>query len=362
MGDTEEETLAKLTWWAKRRLRHSATGGPDASTADNRIARAYLVDRLKPTIPNPHPGASPNRSLVEATNGCHGAAALLSDLARSVNIPLRHVLCMEDLICPPSKSFLSSVHAGLVHRWGSPPGIARILWHVDCIYAFNPLFYPWAFGGHSHSSTYEENCYPIQSTGHGWASVDDEEKRWKLFHAWWQTTAVMEKKWGFRCCPWGMGPLAPSDAYHHHKGIWVDVDVYNFGYFGGYWHRSARVDADTPSWKGIDPHVDDRVYDRSNIFDLERCYSTGAYSLVKYFQGYLVADTITYDNAQQNLAQMAWPKALPHTSEEYRTRSRDCVRAYGGHPLDDPAAATALGVQEDQWLASRGYLPKYNIP
>ncbi|MBI4703236.1 MAG: hypothetical protein HY744_19135 [Deltaproteobacteria bacterium] len=50
-----------------------------------------------------------------------------------MNIPVRHVLTMEDFHCGYSPSgYYGNVHGGVVYRWGQPD--ARILTHLDDVY------------------------------------------------------------------------------------------------------------------------------------------------------------------------------------------------------------------------------------
>ncbi|MBI4700544.1 MAG: hypothetical protein HY744_05165 [Deltaproteobacteria bacterium] len=178
----------------------------------------------------------------------------------------------------------------------------------------------------------------------------------------------MEGKWGFHCFPHGLGPLDPRDTDEYvtagwASGFWED-DVFNYGYFGGFWSRSPRVEATTPPQEYFDPNEPksgQKKYDRWNIFELERGYQTGAYSPIKHVgSGYPWVDKSRYDEAYKKLVAMAWPNPLPHTADQYRVRATACVVAYGGKLQNVKVSAGAVHDDEDQWLASRGYFVPFS--
>jgi hypothetical protein len=126
MGATDTDTLVRLVWWFQQNVHHDPPGkGPGglAYSAPNTI-RMYLQTRLRVT-----PTPSMGRTLI-AAYGCHSAANLLYDLAKSVNIPL---LVGNMLSAPPKAGSAAALeHAGLAYHWMRPD--ALVLEHADDMY------------------------------------------------------------------------------------------------------------------------------------------------------------------------------------------------------------------------------------
>ncbi len=122
IASTEAQTLANLIAWVSQNLGHGGDGTD--STDAYFIAHAELRDRLRGEHRD-FPGGRSWTGLF-APSGCHSAANLLHDLARSVNIPL--------LVAGVSASGL---HAGLLFRWNRTD--PRICHHVDDAYIANGL-------------------------------------------------------------------------------------------------------------------------------------------------------------------------------------------------------------------------------
>ncbi|MGA2497648.1 MAG: hypothetical protein ABSH20_07890 [Tepidisphaeraceae bacterium] len=121
IGANELETMANLTAWLRDNVGH----GP---IDDQVIVRAknhrFLDARLRPMA---------GGHLAIAVQGCHSAAKLMVDLARSVNIPLMHARALDNESGDKGGSFFSRTHGGLVYGWAGPR--PRVLWHVDDVYA-----------------------------------------------------------------------------------------------------------------------------------------------------------------------------------------------------------------------------------
>lgn len=120
VGSSAAETVQKLTFWVASNVYHGA-GATEA------VLPAYgysLRERLR-TWPG---GGAPG---VNAVYGCQSAAHILSDLARSVNLPLL-VVGAQDLD-RTSGHYLNRTHAGLVYDFGHAQPL--YLWHLDDIYA-----------------------------------------------------------------------------------------------------------------------------------------------------------------------------------------------------------------------------------
>lgn len=117
IGSGERDTLVKLTAWLQDYAYHRSP----AQAEQNKI---YLIGRLI------NMAASGGHSYM-MVNGCHGAAAMLKDLARSVNIPIRYVATRE--IPYNTSSWNSGTHSGLAWHWKGKDGL--YCWHTDDIYA-----------------------------------------------------------------------------------------------------------------------------------------------------------------------------------------------------------------------------------
>ncbi len=121
VGGSADQTLANLTLFVARNLRHGPTATPD------RVLATYGFDT---------PGRLQRRNdlsysgQLAAPAGCHTAAALLQDLARSVNLPVENValLAYSDVVGP----LHYRTHRGLAYRWTTAP---RYLEHADDAYA-----------------------------------------------------------------------------------------------------------------------------------------------------------------------------------------------------------------------------------
>jgi hypothetical protein len=126
LGSTQQETVMKLSLFLRDNAQH---GDPDSLNDGNFLLR----DRLR---------AGKDFKGLIAYSGCHSAAKLLFDLARSVNIPLLLVAVHDQpsAFNPHEGSFLG--HRGLVMNWSRPNPL--VLWHADELYAngYMPVFLP----------------------------------------------------------------------------------------------------------------------------------------------------------------------------------------------------------------------------
>ena len=103
VGATELETLCHLTVWLRDNVGH----GPlqDGHIVERMNGLRWLDQRLR---------VFPGTAVAIANQGCHSAAKLLVDLARSVNIPLLHSLSLDSHTGDSHAMFLDRTHAGLV--------------------------------------------------------------------------------------------------------------------------------------------------------------------------------------------------------------------------------------------------------
>lgn len=132
VASTEAQTMANLIAWVSQNLGHGGDGTD--STDAYFIAHAELRDRLIAEHRDFTGGSSWTGLFAPA--GCHSAANLLHDLARSVNIPLL-VAGISD----------TGLHAGLLFRWNRTD--PRICHHVDDVYIANGLV----------------PCFPVDAAG-----------------------------------------------------------------------------------------------------------------------------------------------------------------------------------------------------
>jgi len=317
LGASEEKTLAKLTRWFRVNVGHG-----DTISREEMLKRGvFLQDRLKAQWEN---SSNPNRWLIDSWAGCHTASALFYDLAKSVNIPLRHVSTMEDHH-GGGANFHNVTHGGLVYRWDTPN--ARVLWHTDNIYA----------------DANNDPIFPIDGQGN---PLSAEEADTKYFEAFWVSPGEI-KSWGFEYKLELVNPqLVNQKFYASSQGAWEDS--YDFGYMAGYWLRSDRAmneyDDDkpviNPKWKN----------DLHSLYRLERLYQLCSWDLVLYYafqgengKGYLEIELNNYEQMKRELFRPWWL----HAHDEYWVRSKACVNAYGGGP-------TVVGL-EKSWSEKRGY-------
>lgn len=121
VADSELQTLVNITAWFRDNLDHGAI---DNQRNERSSHQRFLDQRLR---------APTGEHLAIAVNGCHSAAKLLVDLARSVNIPILYTTAPDNRNGNGSGNYFNRTHAGLVYGWAGPT--PRILWHADDIYA-----------------------------------------------------------------------------------------------------------------------------------------------------------------------------------------------------------------------------------
>jgi len=209
LGATEEETVKNLTWWFHNNVRHAGPG--EYLSREERIQHAYLKDRLR------HRGQG-----VMAPAGCHAAANLFYDLAKSVNIPLKVAGFFER--DPGSETetghYGTTMHGGLVFRWARPG--TKVLWHADLIYAnFRAIF-------------------PVEE-GLDTVRMREDRAKQKLFETTWLTPTELQS-WGFRYFS-ELPTIIPESGYGiHSRGVHEDRSDY--GQLGGFWQLNCPQDVD----------------------------------------------------------------------------------------------------------------------
>jgi hypothetical protein len=202
IGENERDTLVRLSAW----LHDFAVHGPDNIDYKD---RTYLSTRvLKKSWQGSDYGYL-------AIGGCHGAASLLKDLARSVNIPLLHVESMENNFA--CQEWNSRTHGGLAWRWKSSD--ARYCWHMDDIYAnlqFRDIF----------------ACSPSGTP------VSKTERNELLFQAVWLPRAELEK-WGFA---FNLHKVTPGAGYDigNQPQTKLFKQYYDLGFALGHWRPTVE--------------------------------------------------------------------------------------------------------------------------
>ena len=202
IGATERETLTRLTAW----LHDFAVHGPVVSDYEGYI---YLTSRLEKKSRQ----GSDYGYL--AMGGCHGAASLLKDLARSVNLPLLHVeSAQNNFAC---REWNSITHGGLAWRWKSSD--ALYCWHMDDIYA-NPQF---------------RDIFACSASG---APVSKAERDELLFRAVWLPLAELEK-WGFA---FNLHKVMPGAGYDIGNPLTDKLikQYYDLGFALGHWKPTVE--------------------------------------------------------------------------------------------------------------------------
>ncbi len=205
VGQNELETLRNLTAWLRDNVNHGPLNDPGKDARARQLA--WLDARLR---------LFPGTQTAMANEGCHSAAKLLVDLARSVNIPLLSTRALDDANGMKDSSFLSRTHAGLVYGWGGPS--PRVLWHADDIYARDGKIF-----------------FPIDDRTH--ARLPQAEADQRYFDAVWFTPADLTRQ-GFayhleRVIP---GQGRASDANDARQSD----DLYDFGTMSGYWKGMGK--------------------------------------------------------------------------------------------------------------------------
>ncbi|MDK9706192.1 MAG: hypothetical protein OEL83_03995 [Desulforhopalus sp.] len=176
IGNGERDTLVKLTAW----LQDYAYHGPPLQSYQSSI---YLIGRLiKKTSESGVYGYM-------MVGGCHGAAAMLKDLARSVNIPLRYVATRE--IPYNTISWSSGTHSGLAWHWQGTDGL--YCWHTDDIYA----------------NDYFSNAFSCSPGASGPAPITEAERNEIIFRNTWFSRKDLES-YGFE---FNMHKVLPGIGY-----------------------------------------------------------------------------------------------------------------------------------------------------
>ncbi len=298
VGRNEEETLQNITWWYYNNVSH----GSGIASYDDQWARHYamLQDRLRrQRVPG---GSGIFIGSVVAPGGCHSAANLMLDLARSVNIPLLVITTFDEAPTvtreiPYQVGGGAASHNGLVFRWARSHPL--VLQHMDDIYtSLRPFFL-------------------VREDG---SRAVDEAPR-QFFETNWLSPETLIS-WGFNYLT-DLPLVHPGSGY----GIYTSpmIGYSDLGYIGGFW-----LPATPPS--GVDTGRDDRL---RNNFIYEKGYHLCSWSNFielycnardpehLFFQGELISREITLRGATFRLP-------ISHTSDDFLHRAEECVASYGG--------------------------------
>ena len=202
VANSELQTLINITAWFRDNLDH----GPIDDKRNERSGRQRFLDqRLR---------APSGEHLAIAVNGCHSAAKLFVDLARSVNIPILYATALDNMNGNGSGNYFNHTHAGLVYGWAGPK--PRILWHADDIYA-----------------TPGRICFPLDPATGTLATPEQADRQY--FDERWVTPAAIRKA-GF---DYRLQRVIPGQGYaHHSRG--KSEDRFDYGTCMGSWKKSGE--------------------------------------------------------------------------------------------------------------------------
>ena len=242
IGKTELATLVNLTAWLRDNVDHGPIDGQDRERAKN---YRWLEQRL---------GVYPGEKMAIAIQGCHSSSKLMVDLARSVNIPLLHVLT-HDI------DEVGHFHGGLVYGWGGAE--PRMVHHTDIIYALESRI-----------------CFPMDESGT--ALLAPEQANQHYFDTCWRSPES-QAKLGFVYHIEPVTPIATEAARLINNRA-------DHGWLGGTWKHEGKANL---------PLLFEKV-----IAEDERCGANFLQAFVKNSKGGTVSSLIKKycaDMAEDNL-------------------------------------------------------------
>lgn len=285
LGESPESTLTNLSHWFKNNVVHG-----DIRDREALILYAYLSQKLRGRETRDFSNA------IVANKGCHSAANLLYDLAKSVNIPLLNVAIQESE--SREGSFLTRTHRGLIFKAGSSSPL--FLYHLDEFYANGDIL------------------GPIYTPIEGSPPNLLEEKN-LLFQGEWVNPATLEA-WGFHF--FNTYPIIiPGEDY----GMPAEASSVNradYGYFAGYWEgTSAQL---------------------ALKYSLEKSYQYCSYSLVSAYCD--LSRSAFDDNFRTRFTPSSRMLPVERSLTDFYNRARSCVEAYGGcgMPPEHPGEAEVI--------------------
>ncbi len=284
LGATEEETLKNLTWWFYNNLWH--TGGGTYLSRGDRVQHAYLRDRLRR-----------REGGVAAVAGCHTAANLFYDLARSVNIPLKVGGFFEGdpVLATEPDNYGNIMHGGLVFRWARLG--TRVLWHADLIYATFGVILP-----------VEEGMDAVR--------MREDRTKQKFFDTTWLSPTELQS-WGFHYFP-ELPTVIPGSGYGiHSRGL--NEDTPDYGQLGGFWQYNCPRDSTGNRMPCLE---------RASLYEdqFQLC------AWVNYLESYCFNETDFHDqlNLDRPVRPASFSLPVARSASDNYTHATSCVTAYGG--------------------------------
>ena len=295
LGDSADTTLAGLSAW----LRDNAGHGDGFSSRTEMANMAFLRDRLK---------QDPMSGDVRAAHGCHSAANLLYDLAKSVNIPLLVVKSQDDDALDAHYS--NRTHSGLVYRWDSDD--PRVLLHADDLYA-NELGPAFPLAPRYNPA---DPPQPLHEPAVDWAFFEATRVRWEDLEAW-----HFE---GFEDLP----IVQPGEGFGVNSGgNYEEYDEYDE--FAGYWPTLFNNDGEM-----LDAHT---------RFKWEQNYEICGWLMVGLF---CESPGFFYNQIVSILGPRDDESPLNRPADDFVFRAMDCVAAHGG--------CEQILENYDEWSEARG--------
>jgi len=297
LGGSVEETLVLLTSWFALNLGH----GGDPLERQWVHYRFSLEGRLR---------AAPAFSMTSralAPTGCHSAAKLFSDLARSVNIPVLHVRSMESPVVGVA-AFRNRTHAGLVYAHdGDHP---RMAWHTDDLYAMP-----------------DRPHLPLNGSGVP-IPVGSAEARQRFFESVWVPLQRLDA-WGFSVAT-GFPTVVPAVGVGGETANPYE-SYFDYGPYGGAWKFSSTDGASATYSALLNRYYHERQFEECgrDLMHNHCHYLDDPESFESYINNVLGASLVAPELPVQR------------TAADYRTRIQACVDARGG--------CAAVTAEHDAW-------------
>jgi hypothetical protein len=282
LGTSEEDTLVRMSAWARDNLTHGGAdihGGTAEHSSRREIAdSAYLRKRLLGRNLTSVGYGTPAVARV----GCHSAAGILQDLARSVNLPLLNVASQHHP--GTSAHFGNRTHRGLIFRFARSNPL--VLHHVDDIYA--------NFDGRNFG-------------GSGGAPVSDRT----YFDTFWLTPANL-RAWQFDYLS-SLPTVVPGAGWGVNDAGSYE-QRYDFGKMAGHWPAAATGTTGLPSTR----------------YRWEKGYALCEYATMIETYCTLGTDALYEAQVSATLGTTSYSYPVAHTPAQFATRARACVAAAGG--------------------------------
>ncbi len=316
LGPDIETTLANLTIWFRDHVHH---GTMTFNSLPETFVHSFMTVASRFLLKD-----YDGKRRIVAFEGCHQAAGLFKEIARSLNIPLL-LVATQDAPTRPGIPFPSRTHKGLCAQWSGAGG--RCLWHLDEIYA---------------NST-DEPSFPIDAQGQ---ALQDTAANLDYFRTHWVPLSELPE-WGFEVIMADTIPNAQDGhLFYSTKGSAEEYE--NYGPFLGFWQLSDRAQVLWDQDNGQTSHLE--FLDLSRYLRFIHLIQTGSY----YFLQDPCEDipqirNIDLNNRMQGL-RSAQPPPITFTVPELEQRMQNIVQAYGdswGNCANIQAAHQAFATKRD---------------